>query len=464
MDSITVSSYRCFGGEQTARLAPITLLVGENSTGKSSLMAMVRVMWDVVYADRVPNFKEEPYDLGSFDEILHDTGSRGARAESLAARLEFRSPRPGGKARSKPFRAEVHFGPQHASPVPVGRRLSHDGYWVEQDLSQAGFGGFRCGAPQGEWRRESPDGRRAFAALASDALPPLDSLMWQLRRAAADESRPAIPPIKPVAGSPPLTAEIAEEIQRRVGRFSGGRLLPSRRDVRERPFASAPTRSRPRRTYDPARAAPDSEGDYVPTYLAWLSLHEPDAWKQLKYRLEEFGSAAGLFDELTVRRLGSTASDPFQIQVRKFDKRRKGPRHNLADMGYGVSQVLPLATELLRDDSPRTILVQQPEVHLHPSAEAALGTLLCEAAASGGREHRLIVETHSDFIIDRVRMSVRDGVGGLTPADVSILYFERSGFGVTIHNLRVSEIGGLLDAPVGYRQFFLNELQRSIDL
>ena len=60
----------------------------------------------------------------------------------------------------------------------------------------------------------------------------------------------------------------------------------------------------------------------MPTHLAWLSLHEPDAWESLKYRLEEFGSAAGLFDEIRVRRLGRTASDPFQLQARKFDKIR----------------------------------------------------------------------------------------------------------------------------------------------
>ena len=465
MDSITVSDYRCFGGEQTARLAPVTLLVGENSTGKSSLLAMIRALWDAVYADRVPDFKEEPYDLGSFDEILHDTGGRGERAESFAASFEVRLPKPPRVTRSKPYRAEVEFGSQHAAPAPVRRRVSHDGYWLEQDLSQAGFGGIRYGAPQGEWKRTATDGQRVSAtdaAYVTDVLPPLDSALFQLRRINI-EGPPVPQPIQPLAGSPELTSEIAEEIHKRIFRFPN-RLRRFRRADRARPFASAPTRSRPHRTYDPARVAPDAEGDHVPMYLAWLSLHEPDSWKNLKYRLEEFGSAAGLFDEIKVRRLGSTASYPFQIQIRKFDKKRKGPLHNLADMGYGVSQVLPLATELLRDDSPRTILVQQPEVHLHPSAEAALGTLLCEVAASGRRDRRLIVETHSDFIIDRVRMSVRDGVGGLDPKDVSILYFERGGLDVAIHNLRVDERGNLLDAPPGYRQFFLKELQRSIHL
>ena len=202
----------------------------------------------------------------------------------------------------------------------------------------------------------------------------------------------------------------------------------------------------------------------MPTHLAWLSLHEPDTWQKLQHRLEDFGRAAGLFDEIRVRRLGRTASDPFQLQVRKFGNGRKGPIHSLADMGYGVSQILPLAAELLRDDSSQMLLVQQPEVHLHPSAQAALGALLCEVAASNRHGRRLIIETHSDFIIDRVRMSVRDHVGRLRSGDVSIVYFERDGHDVVIHNLRVDEKGSLLDAPPGYRQFFLEELQRSIDL
>ena len=47
MDSITLKDYRCFHEQQTARLAPLTLLVGENSTGKTSFMAMMRVLWDL---------------------------------------------------------------------------------------------------------------------------------------------------------------------------------------------------------------------------------------------------------------------------------------------------------------------------------------------------------------------------------------------------------------------------------
>ena len=67
MDEITVENFRCFRDRQTARLAPLTLLVGENSIGKTSFMALARALWEIRFTDEiVPNFKKDPYDLGSF--------------------------------------------------------------------------------------------------------------------------------------------------------------------------------------------------------------------------------------------------------------------------------------------------------------------------------------------------------------------------------------------------------------
>ena len=149
------------------------------------------------------------------------------------------------------------------------------------------------------------------------------------------------------------------------------------------------------------------------------------------------------------------------MQIRKATEGRKGAQRNLIDVGYGVSQVLPVLTELLREDASSMLLLQQPEVHLHPKAQAALGSLFCSAAS---QERQLIVETHSDYIIDRVRMDIRDGSSELKPEDVSILYFERSGIDVNIHSLRIDEEGNVLDAPPGYGQFFMDEVTRSIGL
>ena len=105
-------------------------------------------------------------------------------------------------------------------------------------------------------------------------------------------------------------------------------------------------------------------------------------------------------------------------------------------------------------------LLQQPEVYLHPSAQAELGSLFCAKAASGCQ---LIVETHSDYIVDRILLDIRDHRTDLKPDDVSILYFEREDLDVTIHSIHVDDDGTVLDAPNGYRSFFKDELQRVID-
>ena len=74
------------------------------------------------------------------------------------------------------------------------------------------------------------------------------------------------------------------------------------------------------------------------------------------------------------------------------------------------------------------------------------------------------METHSDHLLDRVRMEVSDGKTGLKPDDVSILFFERGDLDVSIHSLRIDDRGNILDAPDSYRSFFMEEVQRSLGL
>ena len=104
------------------------------------------------------------------------------------------------------------------------------------------------------------------------------------------------------------------------------------------PFASAPIRSRLKRTYDPSHPVQGPEGEYIPDYLASMSQNAPEQWERLKSDLEELGRDSGLFDEIAVLWFGKTAGSPFQVQIRKFGKRLKGPKRNLIDVGYGVSQ------------------------------------------------------------------------------------------------------------------------------
>ena len=441
MDSITLKNFRCFREKQTARLAPLTLLVGENSTGKTSFLAMIRILSDIAFSFRNPDFKEDPYDLGSFDEIAHRRGARGGKADRFEAGFSVATKRKGVVPREFHFT----FGKRGSTPIPIRRRLARGKNWIDEAAGTDGSYLLQVGTSRGVWQVQVPDEHSVPTVFDRDTIVP--SYYFLMRRLGSEDTD-----LLPLEGAPPFTADDGQRLRDLARRHFG---------IHERAFASAPVRSKPHRTYDPARPTPDPEGDYVPMYLADLYSRDRRRWRDLKNLLEGYGKASGLFDEISIKRLGNTESEPFQVQVRKSGGRRKGSWRNLIDVGYGVSQALPVITELLREDAPDIFLLQQPEVHLHPMAQAALGTLFCQVV---GPDRQLIVETHSDHLLDRVRMEVRDSKGTLTADDVSILFFERGDLEVRIHSLRIDEEGNMLGAPDSYRQFFMEETAKSLGL
>ena len=434
MDEIRLKSFRCFREAQSARLAPLTLLVGENSTGKTSFLAMVRALWDVAHRGK-PSFKEPPYDLGSFDEMAHFQTGKVGRSEFFGAgfdqTLQVQDER-------RQINFDVVFAKSGTVAVPARWRLASEQVWMEERRADDSSRWMHAGTANGEWARELP-------ADVSESLPP-DLRLWLLWTSGLPTN------LVEVDGFPPMTDDDQAQLEKLL-------VLPVVYMDR-RPFASAPVRSKPLRTYDPSDPSSEPEGANVPMYLS-TAFFENKKWEALKVALEGFGHEAGLFDEISVRPLGKRGSEPFQLQVRKFGKRAKGPKRNLVDVGYGVSQVLPVITELFRQQETPMFLLQQPEVHLHPSAQAALGSLFCRVAAEG---QQLLIETHSDHVVDRIRMNVRDGSTALKPDDVSILYFERRNLDVQIHSLRLDERGNVLDAPRSYRRFFMEETRRSLGL
>ena len=440
--NIKLKDFRCFREEQTSRLAPLTLLVGENSTGKTSFLAMIRIMCDLTRTLRIPDFKEDPYDLGSFDEIAHHRGARGGRATSFEAGFSIKL----GRRRDPLSHFGFTFAESGTAPFPIRRRLSCGKAWIDETHAAGKPYRLEVGTTRGSWRIQIPDEVRS---LPEDNFM-IPSYRFLLPRSSRDlqERRTNIVPLE---DSPPFDSQDIIPLRN---------LRAQRSWLRgQRPFASAPVRSKPRRTYDPSRPTPDPEGDYVPMYLAETFSGDKEAWLRLKNRLETFGKDSGLFNEISIKRLGNRDSEPFQVQVRRFDGRLRGPPRNLIDVGYGVSQALPVITEMLRDDAPRMFLLQQPEVHLHPSAQAALGSLFCQVAGAG---RQLVVETHSDHLMDRVRMDVRDSRSELRPEDVSILFFERGDLDVNIHSLRIDDEGNIVGAPDDYRSFFMEETTRAL--
>ena len=249
-------------------------------------------------------------------------------------------------------------------------------------------------------------------------------------------------------GEPNDVREIAESLTGLlIGRRSpaGWRLwLPDTPQV----VSIAPLRSKPKRTYDPVREAAAADGEHVPMLMMRLDRTKNDDWSSLHDDLIEFGDYSGLFSDIKVRGHGRQMSDPFQLQV----KVRSGTYANIMDVGYGISQSLPILVDV-RTAKRHTFLLQQPEVHLHPRAQASLAMLFADSWKQN--KNRFLIETHSDYIVDRIRILVRKGL--LKPDDASILYFESKRHSVVIHSIRIDTDGNLRNVPDQYRDFFLHE-------
>ena len=442
MESVTVKNFRCFQEEQTARMAPLTLLVGENSTGKTSFLALLRALWDVAFRERVPDFRQPPYDLGSFGDIVHSgVADDGQGADAFEAGFEYwKLVGEGEDEDLERVSFRTTFRERQGVPYPVVRTITGKGVWVRTFAPEGQRVTVKFGTQEKEWERTlGPE----FPLMPSDdALVGFgDVIVYSM--VSTDKDRP-------VWNTPVSWND-----------FQPFFALAKVEDFSRYPFAGAPVRSYPRRTYDPIRPTPDPEGEYIPTYLANMSRRNPAEWKSLKSNLEKFGKQSGLFDEIEIKSFGDNIGFPFQLHIGKQSKKSKGGTRNLIDVGYGVSQALPLITELFSPEPAPMFLLQQPEVHLHPSAQAALGTLFCEIA---GPQRQLVVETHSDYIIDRVLMDIRDKTTNLKAEDVSILYFEPNDLDVTIHSLRIDDRATIIDPPDSYRRFFMDELRRSVGL
>lgn len=440
MDEITLQNYRCFREEQKARLARLTLLVGENSTGKSSLLAMIRCIWNVIYRGaRVPDFSEPPFDLGGFADIVHARGGRVPRPDRFCCKMTDSQETDDGKD----FECRVEFTERNDYPAVASVEYRQNGYGIrlgwDDDSDPVVI------LPNREFSLSLPEERRGFPAQFV-----LVGMFSQLMRVLIDKD------VAEDTGNKVFTESERERLQSTISSF---RFLSPRPNS---PRVLAPLRAEPQRNYSIGPSEHDPGGGSLPSRLMSLEKQDPKQWESIRTGLESFGQELGLFNEFRIAHFRrGKGIGPFQLQVRgnPATGTTKGPWRNLTDVGYGVSQILPAFVELLSSED-RLVLMQQPEIHLHPRAQAAMGTLLCNWIADNP-DGQLIVETHSEYLLDRIRMEVRDDSVDIAAKDVSIVFFESRGLDVEIHNVKFDERGNV-DAPPSYAAFFMDEVSRSI--
>lgn len=135
------------------------------------------------------------------------------------------------------------------------------------------------------------------------------------------------------------------------------------------------------------------------------------------------------------------------------------------NIGFGVSYALPLIVALLapKGDPLTTgdplIIIENPEAHIHPAGQTSLAELAARAAAGGSQ---VILETHSDHVLNGVRLAVAEGI--LSPNQVAIHYFERTGLDVQITTPVLKPSGHLDVWPTGFFDQHERNLSRLIGL
>lgn len=121
--------------------------------------------------------------------------------------------------------------------------------------------------------------------------------------------------------------------------------------------------------------------------------------------------------------------------------------HRPTNVGFGLTYVLPVLTLVLSAAPGSLIMVENPEAHLHPQGQFEFARLIARAAAAGVQ---CLIETHSDHVVNGVRVAISEGV--IEPTNVLINYFERSkrDFTSTLRTLAVDRRGRIDDWPEGF--------------
>ena len=440
----TMEEVRCFGERQTLEIRPLTFLVGENSTGKTTALACFHVLANfmrgrgVVFNSKPSN--SHPYSMGTFKDIV-----RNSKRKDKVFKLGFST-----KYANSVISWIIGFIERKGGVQPTVDSVSiefNDGKVVFKIVDESGT----------DISLDSYDEKQNHYYLSCieqfftrfefwEILDLLDEIAISSKDFLEGDKEGKIALIT-------FLRVHANNAKKKYDPWHIWRTLSV--------FSTSPIRSKPERTYDPMREFDDPEGSDVPMLLMRLEATQTKEWDELKKHLTEFGKSSGLFQNIKIKKLGKSLSEPFQLQFKV-----RGPTSNIIDVGYGVSQILPVLVQILYPSISGSSqssyrlqiysLLQQPEVHLHPKAQAEFTSMLVKILSSSNRS--FLIETHSDYMIDRARIEIRKG--NIKPEDVSLIYFEPKGNIVNVHNIRFDELGNMIDVPSHYRDFFLKESKR----
>jgi predicted ATPase len=191
-----------------------------------------------------------------------------------------------------------------------------------------------------------------------------------------------------------------------------------------------------------------TKGEYLATILhasrarEVLSPTEDGALERMSLAdaVNVWAGRLGIADAIQTRDLGRLG---IQVSVRRGGI----PPVDLTSVGVGVSQLLPVIVMCLLARPGSLILLEQPELHLHPALQQRLGDFLLACARSG---RQLIVETHSEYVVSRLRRRIVEDDTGQLLNTLAIYFAEQTDDASEFRRVPLNEFGGLEAWPVGF--------------
>lgn len=475
LTQISLTNFKAFGSKTKISLAPLTLVYGANSAGKSSVIQSLLLLKQSRDFDRLVT-QGPIINIGAFKGIVHGHAEggldislsygpisdwisiEGALDSNLSRSVSwsFTSDSAGLGAA---VQADWMFEDRKLS---FTRSADSSGsYSLSREDIATVFREISSGPPphSGEFSygNRDHDNRKSSKLLGSHGAGRVNRL---LKQAGVDILQMRASGLLPSGEIriPRMSAWAGEQDQHVVNFYLGflaqlaSEISGEIDQLLESLVWLGPLRSPPQRFYDRGDAKGGvGDGRQVAMYLfdhatvvgqvnEWLGRLE------IPYILDVISAVTG--------NVATLVGDLVAISLTDI---RSGIRVSPADVGFGVSQVLPIIVELLsRRDS--VVAIEQPETHLHPRLQARLADLFIDAIQPGGRGNQLIVETHSEHLMLRVQRRIREGI--LDPAVVSVLYVDQGESGqATVKSLRINDQGEFIDEwPHGFFDDRIDEL------
>jgi predicted ATPase len=183
-----------------------------------------------------------------------------------------------------------------------------------------------------------------------------------------------------------------------------------------------------------------------PSAASGTLLTQTDAWMQQ------------LCPGVNVQSIGIHGTDTVQLSYGFGSGVNASNRYRPTNVGFGLTYALPIVVACLTARPGSLVLLENPEAHLHPQGQTALAYLAVAAVAGGAQ---LVVETHSDHVLNGLRISVKNG--RIPAAATAVHFFRRQGQSAEVVSPRMGDDGMLSEWPKGFFDEWENSLDQLLD-